>query len=111
MAPPHASIAVSAYPALPSNTGPTKGCISSASTTFLKSPTRKKGGPGSEILNLESICRLVGELRHHLRMMQNGPCNQVGKVSDEQRIRDESWLGRLALISVDEKRDLRKGEE
>ena len=67
--------------------------------------------PTAKFSDLEPIGRPLGELRHHLRVMQHRPGDQVRKVRDEQRIRDETWLRRLALVGVDEKGDLGEGEK
>ena len=54
---------------------------------------------------------VVRELRHHLRVMQHRPGDQVRKVGHEQRIVHETWFACLVLIDVDEIGDLREREE
>lgn len=63
------------------------------------------------LVGVEPVGGRIGELRHHLRVVQHRARDQVRKVGDEQHVVDEAALMHLALPAVDQEGDLREGVE
>ncbi len=51
------------------------------------------------------------ELRHELAVMDNGASDELGKEGDEEHVIEKVEPPHLALIGIDQQRDLLEGEE
>src|SRR5487761_2495703 len=61
--------------------------------------------------SINAISRRIGELRHHLLMMQDWPCKQVWKIGDKQKVVYEVVFTSEATIDVNQKGNLGKSKE
>jgi len=71
----------------------------------------KDGGADSEVRSARLQVGALGELRHHLAMVQHGPRNQMREVGDEQQVMQEAAFAHKATRRVDQEGDLREREE
>ena len=56
---------------------------------LFKQADAEEGQPGNEVAEPEPVGVVARKLRHHFRVVQHWPRNQMRKKSDEQGIRNE----------------------
>ena len=75
---------------------------------FFHHAQRKNGSARCKVGGVEAIGTGVPELRHHLRVVQDGARNQVWKIRDKQAVMHQSVFPDALSPSVHQKSNLRE---
>ncbi len=78
---------------------------------FFAEPEEEPGDADGEVVAAEAGAAVCGELRHHLAVVDDGACDEVGEEGDEEDVGEEILAGCNVLREVDEIGDLGEGEE
>jgi len=78
---------------------------------LLQHPQDEDADSRRQVLQPWAIDARIGELRHHVAVVQDRPGDQVREEGDEQDVVQQAAVLRHILPAIDQEQDLREGEE